>query len=81
LNPLEGIEGQPVEIQISRLVGAIRTLTNTVGEHRQECQDRDEAIRDEVKYMKHALWGLVFTVIGGMMLFLFSVAAGWLGAT
>lgn len=37
-------------------------------------------LREEVRYMKRALFGLIFTILGGMILFLVSIAAGWLGA-
>ena len=69
MTPLEGIEGQPVEIQVVRLIAAVR----------EQSKDQRET-RDELRYMKHALWGLIFTVVGGMLLFLLSVAAGWLGS-
>lgn len=36
-------------------------------------------VRDEVKGMKRALWGLVFSILGGCLLFLLSVASGWIG--
>lgn len=41
--------------------------------------ERVGALSDEVHALKRALWTLVFTVLGGMILTLFSIAAGWIG--
>lgn len=42
-------------------------------------EERVHTLSDEVRAMKRALWGLVFSVMGGMILFLFSIATGLIG--
>jgi hypothetical protein len=42
-------------------------------------EERVHTLSDEVRAMKRALWGLVFSVMGGMILFFFSIATGLIG--
>lgn len=79
--PLEGIEMQPLEIQVVRLIGAVRTQTSAIADLKDECSQDFSEVKGEVKYMKRALWGMIFTVVGGMMLFLFTIAVGALGSS
>ena len=41
--------------------------------------ERVNSLSQEVRGTRRALWGFVFSVLGGAILFLFSVASGWLG--
>lgn len=41
--------------------------------------DRITALGREVQGLRRALWSFVFSIIGGAILFLFSVASGWIG--
>lgn len=36
-------------------------------------------VKGEVREMKRALWGLILSVLAGMILFLVGIAAGWIG--
>jgi hypothetical protein len=41
--------------------------------------ERVKNLGDEVKALKRALWSFVFSILGGALLFLLSLAAGWIG--
>jgi amino acid transporter len=62
-DPLEGLEQRPIESQVAVLANEMRNQRNALSD-----------VKKELQYVKRALWGVVFTVIGGMLLFLFSVA-------
>lgn len=68
-DPLDGIENRDINTQVALLIAESRGQRNALGE-----------VKAEVRYMKHALWGLSFTLIGGVVMFLFSIAAGWVGS-
>jgi hypothetical protein len=50
-----------------------------LGERVASLETTVEILLAEVRSMKRALWGVVATVLGGMLLFLFSLASGWIG--
>lgn len=62
-DPLEGLEARPLDAQVGVLANEVRNQRNMLGE-----------VKSELRYVKRALWSVVFTVIGGMLLFLASVA-------
>lgn len=62
-DPLDGLESRTMEGQVAVLANEVRNQRNALSE-----------VKSELRYVKRALWGVVFTVIGGMLLFLFSVA-------
>lgn len=41
--------------------------------------ERVNNLASEVKSLKRALWAFVFSLLGGCILFLLSITAGWLG--
>jgi hypothetical protein len=41
--------------------------------------ERVNNLAGEVKSLKKALWAFVFSILGGALLFLLSVTAGWIG--
>lgn len=41
--------------------------------------ERVGTLKDEVKALKRAVWSAVASIIGGAVLFLFSLASGWIG--
>lgn len=41
--------------------------------------ERVQNLGDEVQSLRRALWAFVFSILGGALLFLLSIAAGWLG--
>jgi hypothetical protein len=41
--------------------------------------ERVGTLKDEVRGLRRALWSFVFSILTGALLFLFSVASGWLG--
>lgn len=41
--------------------------------------ERVQNLGEEVKGLKRSLWAFVFSILGGALLFLLSVAVGWLG--
>lgn len=41
--------------------------------------ERVKNLGDEVQGLRRALWSFVFSILGGAILFLLSVAQGWLG--
>ena len=41
--------------------------------------ERVNNLGNEVKALKRALWAFVFSILGGALLFLLTVAAGWIG--
>lgn len=53
--------------------------TPPLGERVASLETTVEILLAEVRSMKRALWGVVATVLGGMLLFLFSLATGWIG--
>lgn len=42
-------------------------------------RERIEALHEDLIWLKRALFGAILTLLGGMVLFLASIAAGWLG--
>lgn len=36
-------------------------------------------LKEEVRGLRRALWSFVFSVLGGAVLFLLSIASGWIG--
>jgi hypothetical protein len=41
--------------------------------------ERVGTLQAEVKSLRKALWSFVFSILGGAVLFLFSIASGWIG--
>lgn len=41
--------------------------------------ERVKNLDDEVAGLRRALWSFVFSLLGGALLFLLSIAAGWIG--
>jgi hypothetical protein len=41
--------------------------------------ERVGTLQSEVKSLRKALWSFVFSILGGAVLFLFSLASGWIG--
>lgn len=58
-DPLEGLEARPLEAQVGILANEVRNQRNALSE-----------VKEELRYVKRALWGVVFTVLAGMVLFL-----------
>lgn len=64
MNPLEGIENRPVEVQVALLISEARNARNAL-----------EAVKNELTYMKRALYGLMFTILAGTIVFLITFAS------
>lgn len=58
-DPLEGLETRPLDAQVGILANEVRNQRNMLTE-----------VKEELRYVKRALWGVVFTVLAGMVLFL-----------
>jgi hypothetical protein len=64
----EHLRDLPLEVQVA-------VLYERVGNGNA----RITALSREVQGLRRALWSFVFSLIGGVVLFLFSVATGWIG--
>ena len=65
VDPLEGLEARPIETQVAVLANEVRNIRNSVTD-----------VDADVVSMKRALYGLIFTILAGMIIFLltFTVA-------
>lgn len=41
--------------------------------------ERVGTLREEVRALRRALWAFVFSILGGAVIFMFSIASGWIG--
>jgi len=65
VDPLEGLEARPIETQVAVLANEVRNIRNSVTD-----------VDADVVSMKRALYGLIFPILAGMIIFLltFTVA-------
>lgn len=68
IDPLDGLESRPIDSQVAVLANEVRNQRNSLSD-----------VREELRYVKRALWGVVLSVLGGMILFLASVAFNVIG--
>lgn len=59
VDPLDGLEARPLETQVAVLANEVRNQKNSLMN-----------VREELQAMKRALYGLVFTIIGSLIVFL-----------
>jgi hypothetical protein len=57
-DPVEGIMEQPEEVQRAMLIQAVRSISR-----------RQADIFAELQYIKRSIYGLLLTVVGGLILF------------
>lgn len=57
--PLEGMERENLAAQVAVLTNELRNQRETIDD-----------LRDELRYVKRALWGVILTVMGAMIIYL-----------
>jgi hypothetical protein len=75
-----GEQSRESGIAIAGLQSEVRGLQREMRDVRADLQADIKELKDEVRSMKRGFYGLIFSLLGGMLLFLLSVASGWIGA-
>lgn len=60
-DPVEDIAGQPEDVQRAMIIQALRSISRRQGE-----------IFLELQYIKRSIYGLLLTIVGGLVLFVFT---------
>lgn len=60
-DPVEGIMGQPEDVQRAMIIQALRAISR-----------RQSDIYSELQYIKRSIYGLLLTIVGGLVLFVFT---------
>ncbi len=68
------LERRMTKLEDEGLKGKLGVLENMLANLQRDLSE----VRDEVRWMKRALVSAIFTLLGGMILFLVSIAGGWL---
>lgn len=64
----DDIRHLPLGIQVAVLYERVRNGNQRI-----------DGLAKEVQALRRALWAFVFSIVSGALLFLFSIAAGWIG--
>lgn len=59
VDPLEGLEHRPIDVQVAVLANEVRNQRNTLGD-----------VERELSRTKQALWALVASIVAGIVIFL-----------
>ena len=73
------LRDMPVETQVAVLYERVGNGNQRITALGTEIDNLRKELGGQVQGLRRALWSFVFSLVGGAILFLFSIASGWVG--